>query len=495
MSQDTFQYRKVERHILELVEAGALAPGQKIPSIRELSRSLAVGVATVNHAYVELERKGVVEARPRSGFYVRGGERGSVLAVPDGSSGPPKPPRTANRSALIQTVLEALGDPALTPFGVVCADERLLPAKHLAKLLAARLRESPERALSYAPIAGDPSFRLQVAHYLMRSIPALTAGAPSAAEPALAPIHADDVVITNGGLEALYLSLRALTRTGDTVAIQSPTYFCFVQLVENLGLRAIELPSSPTSGVDPKDVAEVVRAYDLAACVLTPNFNNPDGALMAEEAKAEVVRLLNRANIPLVEDDIAGELYYGETRPNPALVYDQKGLVLHCSSFSKTLAPGFRVGYVVPGRSNPALREKILKVKATTNVCTPYALQSVLDDYLASGKLPAHLRKLRATIRSQTTALRNLVAEYFPEGTRVTRPEGGSVLWVELPGRVNTVELFYAAREEGIGLAPGPIFTVSNEANSFLRLSTSFYWTDRVVRDVERLGELARSMV
>lgn len=466
-----FRYQKVEDHVRGLMAAGALNPGDKLPSLRSLSARLSVSVTTVSQAYADMERKGLVEARSRSGFYVRAPRR-----LPEPSGAPDaQPPRAVSRSGLIRTVLESVGDPTLTPLGVICPTRDLLPGKALARIMAAVLREHPERALEYAPIPGSLELRKQIA---LRGLDHGADFGPS------------DVVITSGALEALYIALRVATRPGDAVLIQSPTYYCFLQLMETLGLRAIEIPSHPGRGIDPGDVADALGKFDIRAAIFSPNFNNPDGSLTPDEAKGEIAALLAAAGAPLVEDDVYGDLHFGQARPGTFKAHDTDGGVILCSSFSKTIAPGYRVGWMVPGR----FMDKALEIKATTNVCTASPTQMAVAEFLRRGLYDKHLRRLRTAVRTQRDVMLHHVGLHFPEGTRATRPEGGAVLWLELPGGVDGVDYFYRARALGIGVAPGGIFSTRDRFGGCVRLSMGGVWDQATERAVRTLGELAASM-
>lgn len=475
---DIFRYRAVERRVLELIENGALHPGERAPSLRQMSRRMGVGIASVNHAYLELERKGVLDARPRSGFFVREASPGLELPAPVASK--PSSPRPSTRSGLIRTVLESVGDKQLAPFGVVCPEDALLPGKMLTRLTAAIVKERGETAMGYAPVPGVAHLRRLLA-WRMSEQGAL--------------VQPDEVVVTNGCMEALSIALRSLTRPGDVVCIQSPTYYCFLQLLETLGLRAVELSSCPTSGIAPADVAAAVERHEVKACIFSGNYNNPDGALTPEPAKTEIVKLLAARGIPLVEDDVSGDLYAGDVRPGSFKSHDRSGLVIYCSSFSKTIAPGFRIGWMAPGR----FLHKALELKATTSVCTASLTQEVVAAFLAGGGFEKHLHKLRQEVQQVMRAIRHHVAAQFPEGTRMTRPSGGLVLWVELPeGKggvpLDAVELFYLARENGVGIAPGPIFTTQDRFANCLRLSCGLKWNDRTMQGLATLGRLAGQM-
>lgn len=470
--QEPYLYQAVERQILEMIESGTLGRGDKLPSLRAMRVRTGLSLSTVNQAYMELESKGVIESRPRSGFFVRRSFR--ALEPPRARASDPAP-RAVNRGQLIQTVLGAVGSPLLAPLGVICPTEELLPTKALARFVGRALREHPTRAMSYETIPGNEELRRQIAF--------------RCTDPE-AGIGPDDLIITCGAMEGLSICLRALTRPGDNVLIQSPTYYCFLQLIENLGLRAVEIPSCPGSGVDPSDVASALDKYQVKVCILCPNFNNPDGALTPEWAKKEILRLLEARDIPLVEDDVYTDLHFAGPRPGSFKALDDKGLVMLCSSFSKTVCPGWRVGWLAPGR----FRDRALEVKATTNVCTASPNQMAMAEYLAAGQYERQLKRLRTAVEKQMRLMRAQVGRCFPSGTRITEPRGGIVLWVELPGGVDAVELFYRAQEQGIGIAPGPIFTTQEGFDNCLRLSCGGVWSQQLEQALHTLGELASEL-
>ncbi|HBR06532.1 MAG TPA: PLP-dependent aminotransferase family protein [Desulfovibrio sp.] len=464
------RYRAVERRILDMLESGRLAPGGRAPSLREMSRAAGVSLVTVGRAYEELERKGVLESRPRSGHFLRQGRE--RLQAPAPRQAPAQEPRAVNRQALIREVLTVVGDRGLLPLGVVAPDERLLPGAQLARILGQVLRDEPAASLNYTPVTGLPALRRQIAFR---------------AQDWGAEVRPEEVLVTSGAIEALHIALRALTRPGDAVLVQAPTYHCFLQLLECLGLRVIEAPSSPATGISPAQVREAVDRFDIRCCILTPNFNNPDGALLPEEAKAEIVEILAGRDIPLVEDDVYGDLHFGPKRPAGFKKWDRKGLVLQCSSFSKTLCPGWRVGWIMPGR----FLDRAVDVKFTSSVATATPTQMAVARYLAEGRYDRHLRRLRQTLEDQMRAMEPLLARHFPAGTRVTRPSGGCVLWLELPGGVDSVDLFYRARAEGIGIAPGNVFSTQDRFSHYVRLNAGAVPDEALRAGLQRLGQLA----
>ena len=469
----SYRYQAVEQHINDLIRSGTLVPEDRLPSLRALALRMKASISTISQAYVRLEQQGIIEARPRSGFFVSSPNK--KLPPPAGSPRPVLEPTMVNRNQLIRTVLDAVGDQSLLPFAIISPAKELLPHKALGRIMRSVLHNDTGQSLTYAPCEGNGDLRRQIC---FRSIDAGISVLPR------------DILITFGAMEALHIALRTVTRPGDNVLVQSPTYFCFLQLLENCGLRAIEVSSHPETGVDPADVAQALEKFDIKAGILSSNFNNPDGSLTPEPAKKAIVGLFAHQNIPLIEDDVAGELHFGTTRPGTYKQHDQNNEVIYCSSFSKTIAPGYRIGWMIPGKWH----SQTVELKATTSVCSVTPTQMVVAEYLKSGQYDRHLKKLRHAIAAQMRTMQMALSEYFPSGTKATRPTGGAVLWVELPEKIDAVDYFFRAKTAGIGIAPGSIFSTQEKYNSFIRLSCDGIWNAEMEAGICKLGTIAGAM-
>jgi DNA-binding transcriptional MocR family regulator len=301
----------------------------------------------------------------------------------------------------------------------------------------------------------------------------------------------DEIVITAGGIEALYLCLRAVARPGDVIAIESPAFYTELQAIELCGFRALELPMHPREGVDLSALAAALAKHSVKACWLMTNFQNPSGSLMPEEKKRELVKLLARREIPLIEDDVYEELYLGSDKPRPAKAFDHAGLVLHCSSFSKCLAPGYRVGWTTAGR----FAKQVERMKWTTTLITDVAAQAAMADYLKHGGYDHFLRGLRRWLATQRDQMLLAIERHFPADTRVARPEGGYFVWIELPESVSSLKLHSLAMENGISLAPGPIFSAQRKFENFVRLNYGQPWSPRLEKAVGTLGKIISSLM
>jgi DNA-binding transcriptional MocR family regulator len=298
----------------------------------------------------------------------------------------------------------------------------------------------------------------------------------------------DDLVTTAGGMNALSFCLMALTKPGDTVAIESPCFPGILQLIVGLGLKVLELAAHPVTGVDVGALARVIPHMNV--CLLVPNFNTPLGSCIPDDSKAEIVSILSQHNIPIIEDDIYGDLYFGPRRPKCCKTFDQEGNVLWCGSISKTLAPGFRVGWIAPGK----YKDQILKLKLVHSISATSLVHEAVGNFLQTGRYENHLRQLRRTLQDNYQHYARAITDYFPEGTRTSRPQGGLALWVEFGKDIDTAELYELAMKKSISIAPGRMFTLQDQFRNCMRLCIGLPWSAELGFKLKQLGDLARTL-
>ena len=471
MSSDNgsaFAYEQLADEIAEQIRNGTLRSGERIPSVREASGQRGVSVTTVLEAYRRLEALHLVEARPRSGFYVLP-DRAHRVPAPR-TSRPASTPTEVTTAGLMDTILAASADPEAVPLGAAVPDPALLPLRALGRSMGAALRRHDSGGGTYGPPQGAPELRREIAKREWLS------GRPAAP---------DDVIVTCGAAEAVSLAIRATTAPGDVVAVESPAFFGTLQAIVGLGRRALEIPTCPVDGIDVDALGEALDRHRVGACVVTPNFHNPLGSLMPDDRKASLVRTLAGRGVPLIEDDTFGDLAFDDQHPRSLRSWDEADRVLRVGSFSKTLAPGYRVGWILPG---PRYAEAVHRQKLASTVTGATPPQLAVAGYLASGRYEKHLRRLRRTFRENVARLRAEVAARFPSGTRLSRPEGGFLLWVRLPDGVDALELHERTHAAGISISPGPIFSPSGGFRSFVRLSAGHPWTDRTEAALDALA-------
>ena len=464
---------KFELLALELeqqIAAGVLRPGDRLPSVRHTSASRGLSPSTVFQAYYLLESRGLVRAVARSGYFVAARAGGVLLAEPE-TSEPESGSQTVEINDFIYRCLSSVRARDMVLFGSAFPSPALFPLDRLRRALVSSTRRlEPWNMVDDLP-PGNLRLKREISkRYLRQGM-------------AVAP---DEIVLTNGAMEALNLCLNAVARPGDAVVVESPTSYIALQALQQLSLRAIEVPTHVREGVELGHLEQVVKLYRPKACWLMTTFQNPLGSLMPEAKKRDLVELLRRHDLPLVEDDVYAELYEGKAAPLPAKAYDHHGLVLHCSSFSKCLAPGYRVGWAAPGR----LTRNVERLKLMTSLSGSIPVQAALAEYLQEGGYDRHLRSLRLSLQTQRDSLFDAVSRYFPDGTRVVRPAGGYFVWIELPAGVDAMALHRAALAQRITLAPGPMFSARGEFQHHIRLTCGQRWDGALERALRTLARL-----
>jgi len=465
-------YQKLAGRLEEMIHSRSLRPGDRVPSVRQFSRQQRVSVPTALQALVTLETRGLIEARPKSGFYVRARLVEQVRQAASDAQVTAKAVDLAGPDP-VASLMTNPGNSVLAPLGAALPSPELLPGSKLALIVGRVARRLGPEGVCYDMPPGSEVLRRELSR---RS---LEWGCS---------LKAEEFVVTNGCTEAMSLALRATCVPGDTVAVESPTYFGLVCMLRELGLRALPIPTDSVRGADPDALERMLRRTRVSACVLIPNFNNPTGALMPEENKQRLVKFLASREIPLLEDDLYGDLQHRGNRPCCLKAFDRDGSVLLCSSFSKTLAPGYRVGYLAAGR----WQERVLRLKATSSLACPTVTTLAIADFLKSGGYDRHLRGLRQHFREQVARMGEAVAEFFPEGIGLSRPQGGFVLWCELPAEVDSIKLFKEAHSAGVSVAPGPLFSPQGGCRNFVRLNCGYPWSAKMERSIELLGQLVK---
>jgi DNA-binding transcriptional MocR family regulator len=466
-------YERVAQRMVEQVNKGIYRPGERVPSVRRLSDQLDVSIATVIEAYRRLEDDGVLEARPQSGYYVR--LRQWQPPAEPAVSCPPCTPTTVSNTDLAMRVLKSARRPDLVHLSVAAPHADFTPTRRLNRIAAAISRRDDGAAHRYDFPPGLPALRQQIARRMLETG---------------CDISPDDIVLTSGCQEAVMISLRAVAKPGDVIAVESPTYYGTLQSIESLGMKALEIPTHPRNGVSLEALELALERHRVRACLLVPTYSNPLGSCMPDENKRRLVRLLAEYEIPLIEDDIYADLSFTSPRPRAAKSYDRKGLVMYCSSFSKTLSPGLRIGWSAPGRWLKQVEH--LKYVSTTAVATLPAM--IVAEFLAHGGYDRYLRGVRPIYAQNAERMVQAIARFFPEGTRVAKPNGGVVLWVELPEKVDVLELHQRALERGVSIAPGPLFSAKQKYQHFIRLSYALPWNERVEQALVTVGRLAQDM-
>lgn len=463
-----FLYQQVINIVREMQNSGSLRAGERLPSLRGLSQKLNVSIPTIRQAYAELEQQGVIEARPKSGYF---------MSPPVLDAAQPmrvklaQKPLKVKRQTLIEEVFEAIHKPDVIPLGVANPAAAHSSDKTLARIMRQVLSRAGTKAVAYGPMDGFMPLKRQLAmRYLDQGL----------------QVNPDEVLITNGAQEAIAIALQCVARSGDVVAVESPAYFGVLELIESFGMMALEIPLCPDDGIWLADLERAIEGHDVKACVFSSSISNPMGSFMSDEKRKNLVEILEKKDIPFIEDDVYGDLHFTEKRGTPASLYSRKGLVLSCSSFSKTAAPGYRVGWLLAGKFSA----KAKLFKRALSCSSPLLNQWALSEFIASGEYDRKMSILRSVLERQKYRITALVQEFFPKETRISDPKGGGVLWIELPPSNDSVTLFYTALEHNISIAPGALFSPSNKFNRCIRISYGIPWTSEVEMAIKVLGSL-----
>ena len=468
------KYLQIATTLEALIASEALRIGDKLPSVRTLADEYNISMGTAFQAYYHLEGKGLIESRPKSGYYVRFNYK-RIPGLP-ASSRPDAREHAVSVKDMIADIYSDIAAHIKYNFAIAVPDVSLLPAAKLSNSVVHALRNTPDHAIGYEHTQGSLELRKQIAKL------AFNWGGK---------VSPDEVIVTNGCLEAMTTCLKAVTQHGDTVAVECPAYFGIYQAIESLGLKVVEISSDPVTGLELDCLERSIKKFPIKAVVCVPNFSNPQGSCMPDESKKALVALITKHNIPLIEDDIYGELYFGKSRPKTCKVYDTKGLVMHCSSLSKSLAPGYRIGWILPGR----YLTEVKQLKRIQNISSPTLTQAAMAHFLQNGRYDFHLKSLRTALHTQCLRYSQSIIEHFPPDTRISRPHGGFVLWVELNEKVDVFRLRADAMQKHIAIVPGKIFSASCNFSHCLRISFGKPWNEDMDFGLKLLGDLVKKQL
>lgn len=450
-----YRYQELASQISSRIISGAIAPGERLPGVRKISQQYNISIATVISAYRVLEDEGYIEARPRSGYYVTLNSK-NTFQEPKTTKGNLRPTAITGQDVAVQ-ILTTINDPSIIQLGAAVPSGNFLPSEEIERSIVKAAKKYRVRNSLYEFPPGAPELRKQIALRM------LGYGGN---------VHPDDIVITNGCQEAFQLALRSITNKGDVVAIESPTSHMILQVIESLGLKAIEVPTHPNNGISIEALEFVLQQWPIKACIVVSNYSNPLGHCMPDENKKAIVDLVNNYRIPLIEDDVYGDLGFNGRRPLTCKSFDEIGGVIYCSSFSKTLSPGLRIGWVVAGK----YQKQIEYMKMVNSLASPTVTQIATSLFLTSGSYDRHIRKVRAEYAVAVERMTRAVEKYFPSDTKITKPTGGFVLWIELAKQVDAFLLSKTLFAHGISIAPGQIFSASRKYKNFIRISCSSDW-------------------
>jgi DNA-binding transcriptional MocR family regulator len=455
------------------IEQGLYRPGDRLPSVRALSTEHGVSVSTVQQAYRVLEDSGLAVPRPKSGYFVS--QRRDLPALPV-TGRPMQRPVDISQWDQVVELMRAVPSKDVVQLGRGMPDLTSPTLKPLMRALGQLSRDQDMPGLYYDTIYGTQALRDQVARVLVDSG---------------CRLGASDLVITTGCHEALSSSIRAVCEPGDIVAVDSPSFFGAMQALKGLGMKALEIPTDPVTGISLEALELALEQWPIKAIQLTPNCNNPFGYVMPEPRKRALLTLAQRFDVAIIEDDVYGDLAFNYPRPRTIKSFDEDGRVLLCSSFSKTLAPGLRIGWVAPGR----YLERVLHMKYISTGCTATQPQLAIADFIAGGHFEPHLRRMRTQYQRNRDLMIDWVMQSFPAGTRVSRPQGGFMLWIELPEHFDTLKLNRQLLDQNVQIAVGSIFSASGKYRNCLRMNYASRPDARIEAAVRTVGATATRLL
>jgi len=464
-SNSEFLYQQVIQLVRDLCLQGSLLPGEKLPSLRKMADKLNISIPTVKQAYQLLEGQGLIEAREKSGYFLKSSQLNQSRPKRVRLS---REPTTVNKQGLIEQVYSAIHKANVVPFGIANPVAAAPTDKALARTIRRVMTLAGASAINYGPMDGFAPLKKQLIHrYLDFGI----------------GVDSDELVITNGAQEALAIALKCVAKPGDVIAIESPCYFGIIELIESLGLKALEIPLCPDEGIWLDDLAQALDEHDIKACVFSTSLNNPVGSFMPDAKREQLVALLEQRDVVLIEDDVYGDLHF---TAKPAQAYSKKGLVITCASFSKTAAPSYRIGWIIAGK----FAEQARRHKRALSCSAPLINQWTLYEFIASGEYDRNIRLLRQRLSTNKERMIWCLQQYMPSCARISNPQGGCVIWVDLGSQYDAVKLFHLALEAGISITPGLIFSAGKKYRSCFRLSYGLPWSENLEQAIKTLSQL-----
>lgn len=469
----TIKYQDLSDYYEAQIKKGILKTGDKMPSLRQICSEKKISMTTAQMVYSVLESKDLIVSKPKSGYIVCS-PYNHKIQLPEATNPLQKAENSRPEDAAIN-VYDTIDQKHIVQLSLGIPATSFLPVAALNKCIKNAVNTIDYCGVQYDPIEGNSRLRQQIAKRTLHWNGSITL---------------EDVITTSGCIPALSYCLQSITQPGDTIAVESPVYFGILQLAKHLRLKVVELSTHPQTGINLDSLEKLLKKQEIATLVIVSNFSNPLGYCMPDDKKEKLVQLMTQYNIPLIEDDIYGDLYFGEKRPANCKTFDKEGMVLLCNSISKSLAPGYRVGWILPGK----YKDKVIKTKAIQQISDTAITHQAVALYLESGKYEKHLRKLRQDLYVNYVKVTKAILEYFPDETRCTQPQGGLFLWVELDKSINAFTLYKKALQKNIAIMPGIAFSLQDQYTHCIRLSYASEWNDDVEKAIKELGILIHSM-
>ncbi|GLX81435.1 aminotransferase-like domain-containing protein [Thalassotalea eurytherma] len=459
-------YLQLSYQIEQQIDENLILPSEKLPSIRTIMASHGVAKNTVISALNDLEKKGIIFAKAKVGFFVSP-RRNTQHQLPNQHF----PNLESQAVSLTDIFYDVMNKEAA--FDIVPNDSTALPSQHLISLnkhiRRAYRQQIPFRSSHYDTPKGHVTLREQLSHrYRLRGI----------------NIDVESFCITSGCQHSLMLALMATCKQGDTVAVETPTFYGSLLLLEQLKLNVVEVSSHPVTGLDIEHLTQALEKTQITACIVTPNFATPTGSLMPEDNKNRLLSLANDCDFAVIEDDIYGEISFAD--PTSSLLsFDTQERVIVCSSMSKALSKDIRIGWIIGSR----WQKQIEQLKLTSILACSSSIQSGVAEFMASGDYRKHINYTQHTLQQQMLTLTQLLTDYWPSCTRFTKPLGGISLWVELAHPINSLAIYHKLLKDNIVITPGLLFSHRSNYQHCIRLSFQHAFNKKRVEAIKTIGK------
>lgn len=464
---ESFKYEKLAEELADEIKAGNWQAGEKLPSIRALAQKCKLAKVSVQHALQVLEQRNLVIAKPKSGYYVNAKQSKPIKQTQANQSLTPKP---VDMPDLFIDIMEHSAAFDIKPQYGLSASPSTTTTKLTRYLTRAQRHQPFSKSVYYSPPAGIKELREQIAkHYQKRGL----------------AIIADDICITSGCQNSLYLSIQTICKPGDTVAVESPAFYGILQLLQQLNCKIIEIPSSPTTGINIDELTSATDNWPIKACIVTPSFATPTGAKMTSSNMQKLIALANDKNFTVIEDDVYGDVGF-QSMSKPLKAFETSDVAVLCGSFSKSLSRDLRLGWVISRKYNAQLT----KAKLVQQLATSQTTQRALTEFLSDGHFERHLNQYRRQLKKQRDQLLSTIQALWQFDVRYTVPDGGLALWIQLPENINTLSLYHQAIDHGIVITPGNLFSNQSAYSNFLRLSFAHEIDQSRLDAIKKLGRL-----
>lgn len=461
-------YQKIVDYFIDHIEKGTILPGEKLPSLRKISEGFDVSLSTAVEAYRKLELFGYVEAKDRSGYSARFPQKGEVILAPS-KKFKSKTCEIQHIDEIIQLFNQTM-DKEATPFGIGVPEASKFPYKMINRYFTQTIKHVPEASTHYIFGAGLEELRVELARYM---------------RPVVGVWSSDDIVITNGCLEAINISLGAECEPGDLVAIESPCYFGLLHAIHHHGLKAIEIKTDPIQGPCPDALEAIAKTKKIKAFISTPTAQNPLGYTMTDDRKKQILEICKKYNIRLIEDDLYGEIWFGKKRPRSYKYFDKDNIVTYCSSFSKFLGPGLRLGWCMPAGDT----QKYIRQKLSLNLASPGLIQHVVKSILHNENLNKIGEDLATYYQKNIQIYSNVLQAQLGDRLILSRPTGSYFLWGRIEG-LDSLAAFQKAQKKKISFTPGPLFSANRQYVNYLRINCSHEFNEKRNKELTELAKI-----